>query len=142
MGAWGTSPFSSDQFGDDFAAWVRKSGIQKAVEHALTEALAKARRGTGARDTDDKWVAIGMVIWAFNAALLADPERFVRPAEELLREIEEDEEWLGRWRSKAAINRTMAKVENYLRDARSGYTHPIIIGELEKMFDSKGKREW
>lgn len=137
MGAWGTSPFSSDQFGDDFAAWVRTSGIQKAVEHGLTEALAKARRSN---DADDKWVAIGMVIWAFSAAMLADPGRFVRPAEQLQMELENDAEWMGRWRSSAGIKKTMTKVENYLRDMRGAYTAPILVPALEEMFDTKGRR--
>lgn len=134
MGAWGLSPFDNDTFGEMFGDFVDRSGVASLVESKLTALLNKSQRG----DADERWAAIGMVIWAYNANVLTDQyNKVIDGAITLYNELGEDEEWLGRWGDRRAFNRVFKKVGEALDDLRGRYDAPVLIPALSEAFESE-----
>lgn len=98
MGAWGLSPFDSDDFGDEFDRFTRD--ISSKVFEQLQRRLANATRQVRARP-NEAWATIGIAIWAVVSGALRDTAKIdtVKAAcNDLLDELSEDIGWFDSWR--------------------------------------------
>lgn len=132
MGAWGTTPFDSDDFGDTFLEVTEPIG--EALFKRLQSLLAKRERNP---EPQEAWTAIGMVIWAFHTGILRGHhlDLCLSAAEGLLDAITRDEWWMKSWRDPRAFRTTLNKIRAELEEASDGT--PFLPGGLSEMFQSR-----
>ncbi len=113
MGAWGMTPFESDDFGDSFDMVARP--VSKIVFAQVERVINKAMRSG---EPQEMWTAVGLVLWAFHTGTLMrgsqELDQLQAQAQELLVAIEQDHEWLSSWRQPAAFRRMLQEVTAHI----------------------------
>lgn len=134
MGAWGTSPFSSDDFGDAF------DGIRMSLNAAVAKALAhelKRTKELGVHYESGEWAWVGLVIWAYHAGF--DVDDFVGKAIDICDRLSHGE-WIDSWRDKSAMRRTITKVTKQLADIKGHHEERGLIPALQDELSAKRGR--
>lgn len=129
MGAWGMTPFDSDDFGDTFDGVAGPVG--KVVFAQVERAIGKASRSG---EPQEMWTAIGLVLWAFHTGTLGrdsqELDHLQSQAMNLLARLGQEDQWLSSWRQPAVFRRVLKEVAAHI-DAMGDETPlTLALGEM------------
>lgn len=136
MGAWGMTPFDSDDFGDTFIEFSEP--IAETTYRKLEASLLKADQS---REPQEMWTTIGLVIWAYHAGLLRSERArtCIDLAEALMAALGSDDDWLRSWRNPSAFKKVFAQVRDELEDEEAEEA-PLLPHSLHEMFSQSTPR--
>jgi len=137
MGAWGMTPFDSEDFGDTFAE-IAEGPVGKAIYAQAMHHIQEAARDG---EPQKMWSAVGIALWAFHTGAIVgeDRVRLSSAAWELLQRLEKNESWMRSWAVPAAFRRVFKEVRAQVV-GMDGEDTPLTPYTLHELFGSGRRR--